>query len=69
MGFKPSVGIKGPKCAKKIALPYQAEPLIEVRMDPCFDIVYTNFWPHYLNAAAEMLRTGSVFQSSIAPFC
>ena len=32
----------------------QPEPLIIGRMDPCFYVVYTKFWSHHLNVAAEI---------------
>ncbi len=33
---------------------HQPEPLRQGRMDPCFHILYTKFWPYHLNVAAEI---------------
>ncbi len=48
----------GTKCAKKIPPTplhhhHQPEPLRQGRIDPCFHVLYTKFWPH-LNVAAEI---------------
>ncbi len=51
--------LTGPKCVKKISptplhLHHQPEPLRQGRMDPCFHVLYTKFWPYHLNIAAEI---------------
>ncbi len=51
--------LRGPKCAKKIfPTPLhhhkQPEPLRQGRMDPCFHVLYAQFWPYHLNPAAEI---------------
>ncbi len=51
--------IRGPKFAKKISPTpvhhhHQPEPLRQGRMDPCFHVLYTKFWPYHLNVAAEI---------------
>ncbi len=33
---------------------HQPEPLRQGRMNPCFHVLYTKFWPHHLNVAAEI---------------
>ncbi len=49
-----------PKCVKKISSTplhhqhQQPEPLRQGRMDPCFHVLYAEFWPYYLNVAAEI---------------
>ncbi len=32
---------------------HHPEPLRQGRMDPCFHVLYTKFWPYHLNVAAE----------------
>ncbi len=56
-----SIGTKGPKCAKKISPtllhPHQQpEPLILCRMDSCFHVVYTKFWPYTTWMSQQKLR-------------
>ncbi len=51
--------LRGSKCAKKISPTplhhyHQPEPLRQSRMDPCFHVLYTKFWPYHLNVAAEI---------------
>ncbi len=51
--------LRGPKCAKKISTTplhhhHQPEPLRQGRMDPCFHVLYAQFWPYCLNVAAEI---------------
>ncbi len=54
-----SIGTKGPKVCPKISPTplhhhHQPEPLRRGRMDPCFHVLYTKFWPYHLNFAAEI---------------
>lgn len=60
-----SIHTKGPKCAKKnahtLTCHLQPEPLIQGRMDPCFDVVYPNFWPYHPNVAAEIKSHQATF--------
>ncbi len=52
--------LRGPKCAKIYIPPHhlhhhqQSELLRHGRMDPCFHVLYTKFWPYNLNGAAEI---------------
>jgi len=70
-----SIATRSSKCAKKTtSTPLhhqcQSELLIQGRMDPCFHVVYSKFWP-YQNLTAEIKtskRFFFFFQSSIAQF-
>ena len=52
---KCSVGTKGPKvCLTPLHHHHQSEPLIQGGMEQYFHVVYSKFWPHHLNVAAEI---------------
>ncbi len=55
-----------PKCAKKISPTplhhHQPEPLRQGRMDPCFHVLYTKFWPYIWMSPqkSRLIRPGNV---------
>ncbi len=59
--------LRGPKCAKKISPTplhhHQPEPLRQGRMNPCFHVLYTKFWPYIwmLQQKSRLIRPGNVF--------
>ncbi len=59
--------LRGPKCAKKTSPTplhhHQPEPLRQSRMDPCFHVLYTKFWPYIwmLQQKSRLIRPGNVF--------
>ena len=66
--------LRGPKCAKKISPTplhhHQPYPIKQVKMDPCFHVVYAKFWHYHLNGAAEiirLIRPGNIFPISYCP--
>ncbi len=63
------------KCAKKISPTplhhqHQPEPLRQGRMDPCFHVLYTKFWPYIwmLQQKSRLIRQATFLQSSIVQF-
>ncbi len=53
-----SIGTKGPKVCQEniphtITQHHHPKTLRQNRMDPCFHVLYTEFWPYYLKVAAE----------------
>ncbi len=64
--------LRGQKCAKKIPPTplhhhHQPEPLRQGRMDPCFHVLYTKFWPYHLNAAE--IKTHQIRQRLTIFYC
>ncbi len=50
-----SIGTKFAKYISPTPLHHhQPEPLRQGRMDPCFHVLYSKFWPYHLNVAAEI---------------
>ncbi len=66
--------LKSPNCGEEISPTplhhQQHEPLIQERMDPCFYVVYTKFWPYHLNVTVEIDSSdmATFFQSCIVQF-